>query len=115
VSTPEQDSMVQNAPLFSDILLQYLSRLKGILGDNKLANTQVDQIHALLLRGELYAGSDGSEKEGIGAHVYGFMSGKEEGIVWGGAAITPGCVEEMASLCAELGSAIGILMVPYAL
>ena len=43
------------------------------------------------------------------------MSRKEEGIVWGGEAITPGCVEEMSSLHAELRGAIDILLVLYAL
>ena len=66
-------------------------------------------------RGELHAGSDGSVKDGVGAHAYGFTSGRHIGHVWGGAAITPGDPVEMASLRAELGGAICILLVLYAL
>ena len=104
-----------NTPRFQDILRQYPQRYRALLGDSLLGNLQVDSIHALLLEGCLYAGSDGSEKDGIGAHAYGFTSGRELGKVWGGAAITPGNREEMASLRAELGGAIGILLVIYAL
>jgi len=107
--------MVQTVPLFPDMLLQYLPRYQEILGDNKLANTHADQIQALLVRGGVYARSDGLKKEGIGAHAYGFTSGKEEDIVWDGVAITPVNVEILASLRAELGVVIGILLVLYAL
>ena len=70
-----------------------------------------EQIQGLMLQGHLYAGSDGSEKEGIGAHAYGFTSGIIEGVVWGGAGKTPGGVQEMASLRSEHAGAIGILLV----
>ena len=59
LSTSEQGSMVKTAPLFSDMLLQYPPHYQDILGDNKLANAQADQIQAVLFRGELYDGSNG--------------------------------------------------------
>ena len=104
--------MVTAEPLFQDMLAQYPPRYQALLGKDLLVNAQADNIHALLLKGELYAGSDGSEKDGIGAHAYGFTSNKYLGTVWGGAAVTPGNIEEMASLRSELGGAIGILHKP---
>lgn len=74
-----------------------------------------DEIQDLMIQGKIYAGSDGSEKEGIGAHAYGFTSWSLEGDVWGGAAITSVGVDEMVSLRAEHAGAIGILLVLYAL
>ena len=107
--------MLIATPLFQDMLAQYPPRYQAILGKDLLANAQADNIYDLILKGDLYAGSDGSEKEGIGAHAYGFTSNKYLGMVWRGAAVTPGNVEEMASPRAELGGAIGILLVIYAL
>ena len=63
--------MLVAAPLFQDMLSQYPPRYQAILGKDLLENAQADNIHALLLKGDLYAGSDGSEKDGIGAHAYG--------------------------------------------
>ena len=80
-----------------------------------MTNTMAAQTQRLMLQGNLYAGSDGSEKEGIGAHAYGFTSGIIEGAVWGGAGITLGGLNEMVSLRAEHAGAIGILLVLYAL
>ena len=67
------------------------------------------------MQGVLYVGSDGSEKDGIGAHTYGFTSSWQVGKVWGGAALTPWGAEEMASLRTELGGLIGALLVLYAM
>ena len=110
-----KEGLLVNAPNFEDILAQYPPRYQAILGKHILGNAQADKIHSLLIKGDLYAGSDGSEKGGIGAHAYGFTSNKFLGPVWGGAAITPGNVDEMASLRVELGGAIGLLLVIYAL
>lgn len=68
-----------------------------------------------MIKWDLYAGSDGLEKDRIGAHAYGFTIGRHVGQVWEGVAITSWDVEEMASLRAELGGAIGVLLVIYAL
>lgn len=83
--------------------MQYLMRYRALLEHNLLGNEQADAIYFLLCEGGMCAGSDGSEKDGIGAHAYGFTSGKTVGKVWGGAAITPGNVDWMASLRADLG------------
>lgn len=68
-----------------------------------------------MIKVELYTGSEGSEKEGIEAHAYSFTSGRMEGVVWGGAVVTLGCVDEMALIRTELGGAVGILLVLYAI
>jgi len=80
------------------MLLQYPYRYQAILGANKIGNEQAGKIFALINKGELYTGSDRSEKDGIGEHAYEFTSRRQVGTVWGGAATTPGNVEEMASL-----------------
>ena len=80
-----------------------------------MGNAQASHISDIMRRGELYAGSDGSIKDGFGAHIYGFTSGRHIGNVWGGAAITPGNPVEMASLWAELGGDVFIRLVLYAL
>lgn len=87
-----------------------------ILGNSLLAIDQADQIHALLCEGSLCTGSDGSEKDCIWDHAYGFSSGRIEGKVWGGAAVTSGNLEEMALLRTELGwGGIWMLLVVYIL
>ena len=74
-----------------------------------------DAIQDLMIQGKLYTGINGLENEGIWAHAYGFTSGSIEGDVWGGATITPGSVDEMASHRSERTGAIGILLVLYTL
>ena len=106
---------LNNTSLFEDMLAQYPDRYQAILGERKISNAMAEQIQGLMIQGHLYAGSDGSEKEGIGAHAYGFTSGIIEGVVWGGAGKTPGGVQEMASLRAEHAGAIGILLVLFVL
>ena len=63
----------------------------------------------------MYARSDGSVKDGIESHAYGFTRGTLIGEVWAGATITPGENDEMASLRAEQGGTIGILLILYAI
>ena len=69
----------------------------------------------MLKDGKLYAGSDGSVKDECGSHAYSFTNGREEGIIYGGAAMTPGSQEEMSSLRAEHGGAISVLLISYAI
>ena len=107
--------MLHITPLFEDMLEQYPARYQDILGEQQITNTMADAIQCLMIQGKLYTGSDGSEKEEIGDHAYGFTSGIIEGDVWGGAAITPGGVNEMAFLRSEHTGEIGILLVLYAL
>ena len=85
----EASGLVNNSTLFEDMLAQYPARFQAILRERKMSNAMAAQIQGLMLQGHLYAGSDGSEKEGIGAHAYGFTSGIMEGVVWGGAGIAP--------------------------
>lgn len=80
-------------PSFTPIFgynFQYPTRYPAILEDITLNNKQADQIHDLMIRGEIYAGSDSLEKDGVGDHAYGFMTGRKEGKMWGGAAVTHG-------------------------
>ena len=79
-----QQWRVNPEPLCWDILHQYPMRYRVNLGPTILDNTQVDKIYDLTIKRKLYTGSDGSEKEGIGEHAYGFTSGRMEGAVWGG-------------------------------
>ena len=72
-----------------------------LLGDITIGDKQVNNIMDLLRAGNLYAGSDGSVKDGCGSHAYGFTNGTGAGTVWGGSAITPGSAVEMSSLQAE--------------
>ena len=59
--------------------------------------------------GKLYAGSDGSEKDGRGAHAYGFTDSTTKGAIWGGFSSNPGLKREISSLRTEHGGAIGII------
>lgn len=70
-------------PIFQAILSQYSSRYQALLGTNQLGNVQADNIRSLLINGNFYTGSDESEKDGIGAHAYGFTSSGYMGTVWG--------------------------------
>ena len=95
------------------IICQFPEKYKKLLGIHLLGDAQLNEIIMLLKNGDLYAGSEGSSKNGIGSHAYGFTSGKYTSTVWGGAAITPGAAEDMSSLRAKHGGAIGILLILY--
>ena len=90
-------------PSFSSLLMQYPPRFRDLLGPRLIGDKQVGEIFVLLQTGSLYARSDGSVKDGCGAHTYGFTSCKKKGTVWGGAEITSGSSEEMSPLRAEHG------------
>ena len=65
-------------------------------------------------------GSDGSVKDGCGAHVYEFTSNKIKGKICvcggeGGAPTNPGAPSRMSSFRAEHKGAIRILLVVYAI
>lgn len=110
-----QSSLLVQVALFQDILSQYSSRYQTLLGSKQLRNEQGGEIYALLTKWELYVENDGSEKDGTGTHAYRFTNARKTGKVWGGAALTPGNVDEMASLRAELGGAIEGILVIYVL
>ena len=77
--------------------------------------SRTEEIIKLLRNGNLYAGGDGSGKNGCGVHEYVFNSSTEEGKVWGGASIPLGSVAGMSSLSAEYWGALGVLLVLCAL
>lgn len=101
---PIQSGLLVPALRFQDNLMQYPQRYRSLLGRSLLYNEHADQIHVSFFEGGLYAGNDGSEKDGIGAHPYRFTNGRIEGKMWDGAAITPGKVEYMTLLRAERGA-----------
>ena len=70
---------------------------------------------AMLKNNSVYAGSDGSVKDGCSAHAYDFTSGISEGGIWGGLAITTGSNQEMSSLRADHGGTVGILLIIYSI
>ena len=112
---PDGRNIVEKAKSFSDILSSYPNRFKNILGPNLIGDHQVVKIIQILKEGQLYAGSDGSVKDEKGSHAYGFTSGREKEVIFGGAAMTPGSQEEMSSLRAEHCGAISILLILYAI
>jgi hypothetical protein len=105
----------RNGNSFGEVINQYPTKYKKLLGEATLGEAQVILVIKLLQDNQLYAGSDGSVKHGIGSHAYGFTCGKRSEIVWGGASITPGDKEEMSSLRAEHSGAVGVLLILYAI
>ena len=87
---PMETVMLRYVPRFQDILEQLDACYRIMLGNNLLYDDAVEQIVLLLMKGQLYAGSDGSVKDERGAHAYGFTSGKDVGEIWGDSSITPG-------------------------
>lgn len=77
--------MVHTAPLFPYMLLRYPIRYQAILGDSKLSNEQGGKIYGLIIKWDLYTGSDWLVKDGIGAHTYTFTSERQVYQVGGGA------------------------------
>lgn len=63
------------------MLLRYPARYQAILGANKIGNEQAGKMDEFIVKGEPYMGSDGSEKYEIGAHAFGFTSGRQWGQV----------------------------------
>ena len=85
------------------------------MGPRLIVNDQVGNIIQLFKDGKLYTDSDGSVKDDYGSHAYSFTNEREEGIIYGGAAMTPGSREEMSSLIAEHCGVISILLIMYAI
>ena len=107
--------LLEKVNSFHALLVQYPIHFRYLLGPRLLGDDQVAHIIKLLKDGKLYTGSDRSVKDECGSHAYAFTNGREEGIIYGGAAITPGSHEEMSSLRAEHGGAISILLILYAI
>ena len=115
IEHPEVGGIIEHASSFSAILATYPSRFRDVLGNRLIGDHQVVYIIQPLKDGKLYAGSDGSVKDEKGSHAYGFTNGKEVGMIYGGAAKSPGSREEMSSLRAEHCGAISILLILYAI
>ena len=77
--TYRSQELLVNRGTFSSIIRQYPMCYKKILGERLVNDCQTDEIIKLLRDSILYAGSDGSVKNGCGAHAYGFTSSNEEG------------------------------------
>ena len=73
------------------------------------------KIISLLKSGDLYAESDGAEKDDKGAHVYGFINIKHERDIWKGFALTPVAPQEMSLLMIDHGGSVSILLIVYAI
>ena len=95
---------------------QYHSGYRKLLWEHLIDEKRAKEIVQLMWAGTLYAGSDGSVKDGCGAHTNEIASSKKEDMIWGGAGMTPGLIDKMSSLRAEhRGGAIWVLLVRYAL
>ena len=63
IQGPEvQDRLLQKVDSFEDMLAQYDSKYQAILGVLEITSSKYDDIISVLLHGNLYAGSDGSDK-----------------------------------------------------
>ena len=67
------------APTFVEVIEQYPVQYRKFLGDALIEDEQVQEIIELLCANKLYAGSDGSVKDSIWSHAYGFICGIKEG------------------------------------
>ena len=65
--------------------------------------------------GILYVGSDGSVENGHGAHSFVVTSGLQRAVIWGGAATTPGNIEEMTSQRAEHAGSAAVFIILHVL
>ena len=61
--------MLRDTCSFEAVLDQYENEFRAILGQVKFGEDQVWKISAILKEGHLYAGGDGSSKEGRGSHA----------------------------------------------
>ena len=87
--------------IFYDTLNIYQPWYLIMLGNQKIVNSKIREIFALMDQGRLYAGSDESKKGGLESHAYSFTRCKEKDRVW--LAITVGNGKEMPSLREEHG------------
>ena len=69
------------------------------------------KIISLLKSGDVYAESDGAEKDDKGAHAYGFINSKHERDIWKGFAFTPVAPQEMSLLMIDHGGSVSILLI----
>ena len=70
--------------MWNDVLVnnQYPNKYRLLLGARSIGDHDANAVIKLLKEGVLYDGSDGSVKEGCGAHTYIFISGRDKGGVW---------------------------------
>ena len=64
--TPTQRDMTQDAVSFKTVLAQYEKRFTSIISITTFGEDEVQEIISLLKAGKLYAGGNGSEKDGRG-------------------------------------------------
>ena len=74
----------QSSRAVQSTLSHLKTEYKAILGDLDISEAQVSYVVSLLRSNSLYCGSDGSKKNGLGSHDYGFTSGKVIECMWGG-------------------------------
>ena len=103
-----------NTDNINSFLESYDTQYRSLLGSFCLSPTDYTTILSWLKHGVLYAGSDGSVGDSLGAHAFGFTNGSCHSSIIGGSAPTPGNLSEMTSLRTELAGAIAILLVLYA-
>ena len=88
---------------------------RSLVGDFSVTKALVYDFTQWVQRGTIYAGSDGSVTEKLGAHGFAITSGVERTAIWGGSAPTAGNKFEMSSLRAEHAGALAIFFVLHAL
>ena len=85
---------------------------RQLLGDEfQFTRDMVNDFLLWISEGVIYAGSDGSVKEGQGAHSFTFTSGMKKTKMWGSAARTPRTTTEMSSQRAEHAGSISIMVI----
>ena len=89
---------------------------RPLMGDEfKFNSDMMVEFTEWLEEGDIYGGSDGSVINGIGAHSFVITNAQRETTMWGGAATTPGSIEEMASQRAEHAGSIAVLIMLHIL
>lgn len=96
-------------------LQSYPSHYRALLGNFHPNSEDYQQILLWMKDGVLYAGSDGSVEAAFGAHSFCFTNGHQQSIIIGGAAQTPGSMDEITSLRAELAGAICLVLIIHAI
>ena len=76
VLVPPRDLLLKYQT-FAATISGYPEQYKILLGSRTIGEDQVHKIISLLLDRKLYADSDGSVKNGLESHAYGFSSGAQ--------------------------------------
>ena len=108
--------MQQDESVRANLIVEKMeSCYKKLLGEFMFIPAMIADFKQWAAQGVVYAGSDGSNVQQLGAHGFSFTPGLKPTKIWGGGAETSGNIEEMSPLRSEHAGSIAIIIILHIL